>query len=455
MKKNDIIDITIEDMTHEGNGIGRFEGCAVFVPHTAPGDTVRVKIIKTAKSYAVGHLEQVLAPALCRVEPDCAVWKPCGGCCYRHISYEAECEIKLKRVNDCLERLGGVECRVKEILSSPIIQGYRNKAQYPIGVDKEGNPVLGFYAPKSHRIVPVNGCKLQPKEFDLLCETFLEYVKRYKVSVYNTETGKGLLRHFYLRMGFATNEIMVCVVATNKTLPFKEKLIEMLCDACPNVKSIMVNVNKKPTNVILGAEIHCIYGESTITDILMDVPFTLSAHSFYQVNPKAAALLFQKAADYAEVTVEDTVVDLYCGTGAVGFCAGQKAGQLIGVEVVPQAVENAKLNAAKMGKTNAEFLCMDAAKAAQELAKRGVKPTVVFVDPPRKGCDKEVLQTIAKDFQPKRLVYISCDPATLSRDAALLEEMGYSMQKATAVDMFPRTPHVETVALFVQTVSAI
>ncbi len=455
MKKNDVIELTIEDMTHEGNGIGRHNGCAVFVPHTAPGDTVRVKIIKTAKSYAVGHLEEVLTPSPCRIEPDCAVWKPCGGCCYRHISYEGECDIKLKRVNDCLERLGGVACRAKEILPSPVVEGYRNKAQYPIGVDKEGNPVLGFYAPKSHRIVPVRGCKLQPKEFDLLCDVFLKYVKQYRVSVYNGETGKGLLRHFYLRMGFATNEIMVCVVATAKTLPFQEELIEMLCNACPNVKSIMVNVNAKPTNVILGNEIHCIYGENTITDVLMDVPFTLSAHSFYQVNPKAAALLFQKAAHYANVTPNDTVVDLYCGTGAVGFCAGNGAGNLIGVEVVPQAVENAKYNAAKMGKTNAEFLCMDASEAAKELAKRGVKPNVVFVDPPRKGCEKEVLQTIAYDFKPNRLVYISCDPATLSRDAALLQEMGYVMKEATAVDMFPRTPHVETVALFVRAVSAI
>ncbi len=450
MKKNDCIELTIVDMTHEGNGIGRHEGCAVFVPHTAPGDVVRVKIIKTTKSYAVGHLEEILQSASCRTEPDCDVCKPCGGCCYRHISYKAECDIKLKRVNDCLERLGGVDCRAEQIIPSPVVNGYRNKAQYPVGLDKEGNPVLGFYAPKSHRIVPVSGCKLQPKEFDSLCEAFLKYVKEYKVSVYNGETGKGLLRHFYLRMGFATNQIMVCVVATSKTLPHEQQLIQMLCHVCPNVTSIMVNVNAKPTNVILGNEIHCIYGESTITDVLMEVPFTLSAHSFYQVNPKAATLLFQKAAEYAKVTAEDTVVDLYCGTGAVGFCAGKQAGTLIGVEVVPQAVENAKGNAKNMGKTNVEFLCMDAAEAAKELAKRGVRPQVVFVDPPRKGCEKEVLQTIAFDFKPKRLVYISCDPATLSRDAALLEEMGYIMKEATAVDMFPRTPHVETVALFEQ-----
>ncbi len=448
MKKNDIIELSIVDMTHEGNGIGRHEGCAVFVPHTAPGDVVRVKIIKTTKSYAVGHLEEVLTPSGSRISPDCAVWKPCGGCCYRHISYEAECAIKLKRVNDCLERLGGVSCRAGEILPSPITVGYRNKAQYPIGLDKDGNPVLGFYAPKSHRIVPVKGCGLQPKEFDLLCDAFLHYVKQYGVSVYNSQTGKGLLRHFYLRMGFATKEIMVCVVATKNTLPHQQKLIESLRQACPMVKSIMVNVNKQPTNVILGNEIHCIYGKDTITDLLMDVPFTLSAHSFYQVNPKGAALLFQRAADYAKVTAEDTVVDLYCGTGAVGFCAGKQAGNLIGVEVVPQAVENAKGNAANMGKTNAEFLCMDAAEAAKLLAKRGVTPTVVFVDPPRKGCDQQVLETIAIQFTPKRLVYISCDPATLARDAAYLQELGYYMKEATAVDMFPRTPHVETVAWF-------
>ncbi len=448
MKKNDVIELTIVDMTHEGNGIGRHDGCAVFVPHTAPGDVVLVKIIKTTKSYAVGHLEQVLQPASCRVEPDCSVWKPCGGCCYRHISYEAECEIKLKRVNDCLERLGGVSCRAETILPSPVTCGYRNKAQYPVGLDKEGNPVLGFYASKSHRIVPVSGCHLQPKEFDLLCDAFLAYVKKHRVSVYNEQTNKGLLRHFYLRKAFATNEIMVCVVATDKTLPHEKELVEGLRRVCPEVTGVLVNVNKKPTNVVLGQEIHCIYGKPTITDVLLEVPFTLSAHSFYQVNPKAAALLFQKAAEYAKVSKEDTVVDLYCGAGAVGFCAGKQAGTLIGVEVVPQAVENAKRNAQNMGKTNAEFLCMDASEAAKELANRGVKPEVVFVDPPRKGCDKQVFQTIAFDFQPKRLVYISCDPATLSRDAALLQEMGYVMKEATAVDMFPRTPHVETVCLF-------
>lgn len=450
MKKNDIIQLNIVDMTAEGNGIGRFDGQAVFVPHTAPGDVVMVKIIKTAKNYAVGHLEEIVSPSHHRIQPDCSVCRPCGGCTYRHIGYDAECELKRKRVNDCLERIGGLPPLAETIIPSPVVEGYRNKAQYPVGLDKEGNPVLGFYAPKSHRIVPVNDCRLQPSVFDRLCQAFLDYLKEHKVSVYDQQTGKGLVRHFYLRTGFATGQVMAVVVATGKNLPSQNALIEKLTGVCPHLTGIMVNVNSKPTNVILGKENVLLYGKDTIDDVLMDIPFTLSPHSFYQVNPAGASLLFQTAAEYAQVTQNDTVLDLYCGTGAVGFCAGKGAGSLIGVEVIPQAVENAKSIAAKIGRKNTNFLCMDAAQAAKVLAQQGVQPTVVFVDPPRKGCDKQVLEIIAREMKPNRLVYISCDPATLARDAALLNTMGYQLQKATAVDMFPRTPHVETVALLIK-----
>jgi 23S rRNA (uracil1939-C5)-methyltransferase len=448
MKKNDEIKLNIIDMTAEGNGIGRHEGQAVFVPHTAPGDEVLVKIIKVAKNYAVGRLLEVVTPASCRIEPDCDVCKPCGGCAYRHITYEAECDIKRKRVNDCLSRIGGLDVQVEEMIPSPVVEGYRNKAQFPVGLDEKGEPVLGFYAPRSHRIVPTQNCRLQPDVFDRLCEAFLSYMKEQNLSVYDPETGKGLVRHFYLRIGFATGQVMACVVVGNGNLPKTERLIHYLTSVHPEITGILVNCNPKPTNVILGEKTTCIYGKETIDDVLMDVTFTLSLHSFYQVNPAAATLLFERAAQYADVGEKDTVMDLYCGAGAVGFCAGKKAGHLIGVEIVPQAVENAKENARRMGRENCEFLCMDASQAADQLAKRSIKPDVVFVDPPRKGCDKELLETIAYRLQPKKLVYISCDPATLARDAAVLKNIGYQMEKATAVDLFPRTPHVETVALF-------
>ncbi len=449
MKKNDEIKLNIVDMTAEGNGIGRHEGMAVFVPHTAPGDEALVKIIKTTKTYAVGRLLELLTPADCRIKPDCAVCGPCGGCTYRHITYEAECAIKRKRVNDCLARIGGLDLQVEEMIPSPVTQGYRNKAQFPVGLDEAGNPVLGFYASRSHRIVPTENCRLQPQVFDRLCDAFLSYMKEQNVSVYDPESGKGLVRHFYLRIGFATEQVMACVVVGKGNLPNPNRLVELLKEAHPQITGILVNRNEKPTNVILGDKTTCLYGNDTIDDALMGVTFTLSLHSFYQVNPAAATLLFERAAQYADVNKNDTVIDLYCGAGAVGFCAGEKAGRLIGVEIVPQAVENAKENARRLGRDNCEFLSMDASDAARELAERGVKPDVVFIDPPRKGCEPSVLQTIARDFAPKRVVYISCDPATLARDAAILKELGYPMQKATAVDLFPRTPHVETVALFI------
>lgn len=450
MKKNEQISLTVTDMTADGNGVGRYEGQAIFVPHTAPGDRALVKIIKTAKNYGVGRLMQLLEAAPCRIAPDCPVCRPCGGCAYRHITYEAECAVKKKRVNDCLTRIGGLDLQVEELIPSPKAERYRNKAQFPVGLDENGHPVLGFYAPHSHRIVPTDTCRLQPEVFDRLCRAFLAYMQEQGVSVYHPETGSGTVRHFYLRMGFATGQVMACVVIGKGNLPNPGRLVELLQEAYPAITGILINRNPNPTNVILGEQTLCIYGKDTIEDVLLDVPFTLSLHSFYQVNPAAAALLFGRAADYAAVGREDTVIDLYCGTGAVGFCAGKNAGRLIGVEIVPQAVANAKENARRMGREGCEFLCMDASAAADELARRGTVPDVVFVDPPRKGCDRQLLETVAAGLAPKRLVYISCDPATLARDAALLKELGYPMQKATAVDLFPRTPHVETVALFLR-----
>ncbi len=447
MKKNDTVELYIEDVTAEGSGVGRIDGLAVFVPHTAPGDRVRAKIIKLTRSYGVAKPEKILSPARCRIEPDCPCYGRCGGCAFRHMTYEAECDFKRKRVDDCLRRIGGLTLTVEEMIPSPVTQGYRNKAQYPVGRNADGQPVLGFYAPRSHRVVDARHCPLQPPVFGALCDAFLDYLLETDVSIYDETTGKGLVRHLYLRTGFATGQTQAVVVINGQTVPRQDLMIQHFTRACPDITGILLNRNLAATNVILGEDTQCLYGAPTIRDTLMGVDFDLSPHTFYQVNPAAAQRLFERAAAYANVGPQDTVLDLYCGMGAVGLCAAKGAGRLVGVEIVPQAVENATLNARRAGVKHAAFYCADAAQAARELAGQGVHPNVVFLDPPRKGCEPALLQTVAKDFCPERLVYISCDPATLARDLAVLATFGYATQRATAVDLFPRTGHVETVCL--------
>lgn len=443
MQKNDEIVLSITDMTAEGSGIGKYGGMAVFVPLTAVGDTAKVKILKVKKSYAYGKLLEIITPSVDRLENNCPVFSRCGGCVYRHISYEAECRIKTARVYEAVKRIGGVDLPPRPIIPSKSTAHYRNKAQYPI--DPSG--AVGFYSFHSHRIIPCDRCALQPEIFNEITSAFSEWVRKNNISVYREETQTGLLRHIYIRLAEATGEIMVCTVINGTSLPHSDSLIETMLSICgERLKSLQININTENTNVILGEKCRVLYGKPYITDVLCGLKIRLSPLSFYQVNRTTAEKLYTKAAEYAKPDGK-IVLDLYCGAGTIGLSMAERAEKIIGVEIVPQAVCDARFNAAENGIENAEFICDDAAGAALKLAEKGITPDVVILDPPRKGCSPELIRTVSEEFAPERIVYVSCDPATLARDIRLFTESGYRLAKYTPVDMFPKTSHVETVCL--------
>ncbi len=445
MKKNDEIILKITDVTNEGSGVGKYEGMAIFVPLTAIGDTAKVKILKVKKNYAFGKVLEVLEPSAQRIEPDCPVFNKCGGCVYRHINYKAECKLKENRVRETVKRIGGVDIEPQKILSGDNTDFYRNKAQFPI--DSNGN--AGFYAFHSHRIIPCNTCKLQPDIFGEIISVCENWIKEHNISVYDEGVHKGLLRHLYLRIAEATNEIMLTLVINGDEIPFVDLLIKELSLKFKEIKSIQLNINKKDTNVILGDKCICLYGAEFITDILCGIKVRLSPMSFYQVNRKMAEALYKKAQEYADPCGKN-ILDLYCGAGTIGLSMANKAKNIIGVEIVPEAIEDAKFNAINNGIENSKFICEDATKAAESLAKEGIDTDVVIVDPPRKGCAEELINTIANKFSPERVVYVSCDVATLARDIKIFDSLGYKLIEYTPVDLFPRTAHVETVALLIK-----
>ncbi len=442
--KNQIIDIRISDMSTDGNGIGKYENIAIFTPQTAIGDFVRVKILKVKKSYAYAKVEKILEPSACRITPDCDVFSKCGGCVFRHISYCSECQIKQERVKQVLCRIGKQDSpNIMPIISAVNTNEYRNKAQLPIAQSGEA----GFFAVHSHRVIPIFDCKIQPQIFNKISSAFSEWIKSHHISVYDETLHKGMVRHLYLRIAKKTNELMVVIVTNGYNLEHTDALIQTLKDILPDTKFTLVqNINTADTNVILSDKCKTIYGNGYITDILCDVKFRISPLSFYQVNRDMAEILYKKAQEYANPK-DCTVLDLYCGAGTIGLSMASKAKKIIGVEIIPDAVIDAEYNAKINNITNAEFICADAAKAAIKLTEQNVKPDVVIIDPPRKGCSEELLNTIANDFNPKRLVYVSCDPATLARDIKILNDLGFMLIEATPVDLFPRTAHVETVAL--------
>lgn len=445
LAKNERIPLAITAVTMEGSGIGHYEGCAVFVPNTVTGDEITAHIVKVKSNCAFARLDELLVASPDRTEPDCPVFSQCGGCAFRHIRYDAELKIKQAHVKDALKRIGHIDMEPEPIAGAKNPDRYRNKAQYP--VEKSGNTLkIGFYAPRSHRVVDCRACLLQPKVFDSILGVFDEWIRRYNISVYDETAHTGLLRHIYIRQAQKTGEIMVCAVVNGRELPYTLELINNLIVAQPSIRSIILNKNKAETNVILGEKCKTLWGQDTITDELCGLTFQISPLSFYQVNPTGAEILYQKAAEYAELTGKETVLDLYCGAGTIGLTMAAKAKEIIGVEVVPRAVVDAKINAQLNGIKNARFICGDVIEAAGVLAQEGTKPDVVILDPPRKGCAAELLQTIAK-MEPGKIVYVSCDPATLARDCAVLEELGYKVDKVVPVDMFPRTGHVETVVL--------
>ena len=445
IRKNDRINLTIESCSANGSGVGRHNGMAIFVPATAVGDEITAHILKVKKSYAFAKVEAVISPSADRIAPECPVYLKCGGCVFSHMTYEAEKKIKADHVAECFKRIGGVSPEFEPIIGGETDSRYRNKAQYPVAIEN-GEIKTGFYSPHSHRVIHCPDCRLQPAEFEGILGVFADYIKENGVSVYDETRHSGLLRHIYIRKGSASGEIMVCAVINGKKLPASEKLISALLEKEPSIKSIIININTKDTNVILGDKCVTLWGDDCITDILCGLRFRISPLSFYQVNRNQAERLYNKAAEYASLTGGETVMDLYCGAGTIGLSMASEAKEIIGVEIVPEAVEDAKVNAQMNGVENVRFICGDAAQAAEILKNEGVKPDVIILDPPRKGCSPDMLKTAAQ-MSPDRIVYVSCDPATLARDCGIFADLGYTAVKATPVDMFPRTGHVETVCL--------
>lgn len=445
LSKNDKIELTIDALTSEGSGVGRYNGLAVFVRGTVPQDKIIAHIIKRSKNYAIGIIDKILCPSPERIESDCPYSKKCGGCSFRHMTYDEELKYKKSRVQDALNRIGHLDIEVDEIIGADDLTHYRNKAQYPVDIS-DGEMFAGFYAYKSHRIIPCADCKLQPAEFEKGLEAFAKWIESENITSYNEQTGKGLLRHIYFRKGFATGEVMACAVINGNSIPNGELLVSLLREKVDGLTSVAVNINKEKTNVILGKETNIIWGEKYIRDNLLGKDFLISPNSFYQVNHNQCEKLYAKAKEFAGLTGTETVLDLYCGVGTIGLTMAENVKQLVGIEIIPQAIENAKENAKINHITNAQFICADAPKGAEILKKQGVNPDIIILDPPRKGCEKSLFDTI-EQLSPKKIVYVSCDSATLARDLAILKEKGYEAKKVSAVDMFPRTPHVETVVL--------
>ncbi|MCD8362909.1 MAG: 23S rRNA (uracil(1939)-C(5))-methyltransferase RlmD [Lachnospiraceae bacterium] len=445
LRKNDTHTLTITGYASNGDGVGHLDGMAVFVKGALEGETVTVALTKVGRSACWARLVRVETPSPARIEPDCPYYKRCGGCRTRHMAYEEELRFKRQRVEDALHRIGGLEVSVSAIHGAKNPDRYRNKAVFPVSQDKKNGVQVGFYRERSHDVVDVSSCLLQSAQADKAGRIVRKWMNQHQIPAYDEGSGAGLIRHVFVRTN-RRGESLICVVVNGKALPFEKELVKALRVGCPKAVGIVLNTNTRQTNVILGQQYRTLWGQDFLEDRLCGLTFRLSIPSFFQVNRDQAEVLYNLALDCAALTGTETVVDLYCGTGTISLVMARKAGQVIGAEIVPAAIRNAKENAARNGFTNAEFLCADAGEAAQELAGRGVRPDVVCVDPPRKGLDLAVIDAIAV-MNPQRVVYVSCDPATLARDLKMLGERGYCVQRVEAVDMFPRTGHVETVCL--------
>ena len=442
--KNQIYETTITDYTAEGQGVAHIEGCAVFIPNAIAGEKVKVRIEKAQKTWAAGKMVEILEKSPHRVNRECGVAKLCGGCDFWHMDYDEESRLKADRVKTCLNRIGGEKLEKMPILSAPTCYGYRNKAQYPVS-SKKGKAYAGFFKAGTHEVVENKRCLILPPETDTAKDIVMDHVNQFRVPIYDELTHKGLLRHIYVRRGVVSGQVLVCLVTNGRHFPKAEVLTEKL-KKIPGFTTLVLSVNTKKGNAVLGDEFITLFGPGYIEDTLCGLNFRLSPRSFYQVNHHQAQRLYQAAIAQAEITKNDLVLDLYCGVGTITLAMASAAGKVIGVEVIPQAVEDARDNARRNGIDNAEFFCGDAGQAALELEKQGVKPDVVVVDPPRKGLNADTIEALHR-MAPKRIVYVSCDPATLARDVALLKEQGYQLQSAQAADLFPRCSHVETVVL--------
>ena len=444
MTKNDLVKLDITSLTSAGRGVGRYDGMAVFVPFTAVGDVISCRIVKVLKSYAFGKIEEIITSSPDRTESSCPVFGKCGGCVFRHIKYEAELRAKEQIVRDAFGRLGkNLSPEFLPIIGSECAENYRNKLQMPLARSDNG-AYCGFFAPRSHRVIKVERCPLQPELFSEITRFVVEYINKRHISVYNEKKHEGVLRHIFLRKGYYSGEICLCIVV-RKSVPELSGLAAEVTEKFPQITGVVLNINSEKTNVILGDKEVVLKGRAEISDTMCGVNVAISPKSFYQVNTPAAERLYKQAAEFAQPRGK-VLLDLYCGAGTIGLSMAREAKRVIGAEIVPEAVENAKRNAAASGFINTEFICADAGEAAEALAKRGLKPDVIILDPPRKGCKEETLAACAK-MSPERIVMISCNPATAARDCARLAELGYKTEKARAFDLFPRTGHVETVVL--------
>ncbi|MBQ4100560.1 MAG: 23S rRNA (uracil(1939)-C(5))-methyltransferase RlmD [Oscillospiraceae bacterium] len=443
LNKNDIVELKITDITHEGSGVGRYNDMAIFVPFTAVGDEISAKIVKVNKTYAFGIIDKIITPSADRVDNDCPVYNKCGGCSYRHINYKSECEIKHNQVQNNLKRIGKIDLVLDDIIPSTSVSNYRNKVSAPVGMIDNGI-AIGFFAKRSHRIINCRDCAIQPPEAKRIFEIVEQFVLKHNISVYDEIEHKGLLRHIFIRKAEKTNEIMVCLVINGKTLPKSDELVKNLTAEFSNIVSVVINQNRDKTNVIMGKRCETIFGKDYITDILCDVKVNISPLAFYQVNHDTAELLYKTALEYANLTGTENVLDLYCGAGTIGLSMAKMAKSIIGVEIIPEAIENAKQNALQSEISNARFICDDVSGAVKTLSDEGICPDVVILDPPRKGCSPDVLDTVIS-MNPSRIVMVSCNSATLARDLRILEDNGYKATRGKAVDMFPRTCHCECV----------
>ncbi len=465
MNKNDMATLEIVDLGTDGNGIGKVDGFTLFIKDTVPGDIVEAKVIKIKKNYGYARVERVIKPSSFREQPKCEYAKSCGGCQLQQMSYNKQLEFKHNKVRNNLIRIGGIDSDYLDSIMEPIVGAenpffYRNKAQFPFGTDKDGNPICGFYAGRTHSIIANTNCSLGADENKMILEQILDYMKSEGVAAYDEETGKGLIRHVLIRKGYHTGELMVCLVINGDKLPSANKLISALT-VDKNVVSISISINKKNTNVIMGDNYKTIYGKDTIEDTLLGLTFSISPLSFYQVNPVQVEKLYTIALDYADLQGDEEVWDICCGIGTITLCAAKRMKDkqlekgistdkcfVHGLEIVPQAIDDARKNADVNGITNVDFVCA-AAEEYLPANKDKINADVIILDPPRKGMEEEALRIVV-GASPEKIVYVSCDSATLARDIKYLESNGYKLIKARACDMFPQTIHCESVALLVK-----
>jgi len=444
VEKNKDYIIDIVSMGYEGEGVGKVNNFTVFVQGALLGETVKVKIVKLSKNFAHGKLLEVIKSSKHRIEPVCSIYKRCGGCQMQHMSYEGQLEFKTNRVKDVVSRIGKLE----DVVIHPTVGmkepfRYRNKVQLPIGKVKN-EIAIGFYAPRSHDIIDMDTCLIQDEAADKVVQLTREWISKFNIEPYNEEENKGTLRHIMIRRGFKTSEVMVVIVTKEEVLPYSNEFVELMVKNISGLKSVIQNINPKKTNVILGSKNKILWGKDKITDYIGECKFNISPLSFFQVNPVQTEILYGKALEYAGLNGEETVFDAYCGTGTISLFLSQKAKKVYGVEIVPEAIEDAKKNAEENSVENVEFLVGESEKVIPELIKEGIKAEVVVVDPPRKGCERSLLEAFSI-MGPDKIVYVSCDPATLARDLGILNELGYKTVEIQPVDMFPQTAHVEVV----------